>query len=178
MYTFSEYFSEFVKSYKSNTESKYFIDILESIQVNFDYVYFKEIINKNGIERVDDIKLESLDLLISYADFILEDNVITDAEIQDFTFLKRIFNIKEGDFKKYKNLEMNEILKKEFIRIYSDNFVDKKEELLNLNLQSLFNLSYDEFEEVKKDEIIKALIQGANPKDLDIAKLPKGFTFK
>jgi len=66
--------------------------------------------------------------------------------------------------------------KKEFIRIYSDNFVNQKEELLNLNPQSLFDLSYDKFEEIKEDEIIKSLIQGANPKDLDIAKLPKGFT--
>jgi len=40
-----------------------------------------------------------------------------------------------------KFLEMNEILKKEFIWIYSDNFVNQKEELLNLNLQSLFDLS-------------------------------------
>ena len=66
--------------------------------------------------------------------------------------------------------------KKEFIRIYSDNFVNQKEELLNLNPQSLFDLSYDKFEEIIEDEIIKSLIQGANPKDLDIAKLPKGFT--
>ncbi len=175
MYTFSEYFSKFVKSYKPKNESQYFLELLESIQINFDYNYFNEIVNRNGIGNINDIKLESLDLLISYADFILEDNVISDVEIQDFTFLKRIFKIKEGDFKKYKNLEMNEILKKEFIRIYSDNFVDKKEALLNLNLQSLFNLSYDEFEEIKKDEIIKSLIEGANPKDLDIAKLPKGF---
>ena len=176
MYIFSEYFSEFIKSYKPKTELPYFLEILKSIQINFDYNSFNKIVNHNGIDKITDIKTESLDFLISYADFILEDNVISDTEIQDFTFLKRIFKIKEGDFKKYKKLEMNEILKKEFIRIYSDNFVNQKEELLNLNLQSLFNLSYDEFEEIKEDEIIKSLIQGANPKDLDIAKLPKGFT--
>ncbi len=76
---------------------------------------------------------------------------------------------------KYKSFEVSEILKKEFIRIYSDNYVNDKEKLLNINLQALFNLGYDEFEELKKDEIIISLIQGANPKDLDITKLPKGF---
>lgn len=176
MYIFSEYFSEFIKFYKPKIESPYFLDILKSIQINFDYNSFNKILNQNRIDNITDIKIESLDFLISYADFILVDNVISDTEIQDFTFLKRIFKIKEEDFKKYKKLEMNEILKKEFIRIYSDNFVNQREELLNLNLQSLFNLSYDDFEEIKKDEIIKSLIQGANPKDLDIAKLPKGFT--
>lgn len=176
MYIFSEYFSEFIKFYKPKIESPYFLEILKSIQINFDYNSFNKILNQNRIDNITDIKIESLDFLISYADFILVDNVISDTEIQDFTFLKRIFKIKEEDFKKYKKLEMNEILKKEFIRIYSDNFVNQREELLNLNLQSLFNLSYDDFEEIKKDEIIKSLIQGANPKDLDIAKLPKGFT--
>ncbi|TGN27891.1 hypothetical protein [Empedobacter tilapiae] len=89
--------------------------------------------------------------------------------------MKKIFSIKEGDFMKYKSFEVSEILKKEFIRIYSDNYVNDKEKLLNINLQALFNLGYDEFEELKKDEIIISLIQGANPKDLDITKLPKGF---
>src|SRR5690606_13527875 len=101
--------------------------------------------------------------------------IISEDEMYDFTVLKRIFRIKEGDFLKFKNFEITEILKKEFIRIYSDNFVSKKEEMQNLNLQSLFDLSYDEFENIKRDEIILSLIQGANPKDLDIAKIPKGF---
>jgi len=38
-------------------------------------------------------------------------------------------------------------------------------------------LSYDEFEEIKKDEVINSLINGANPKDLDISKIPDGFNF-
>ena len=109
------HFSEFIKSYKPKTELPYFLEILKSIQINFNYNSFNKIVNHNGTDKITDIKIESLDFLISYADFILEDNVISDTEIQDFTFLKRIFKIKEGDFSKYKNLEMNEILKK---RIY------------------------------------------------------------
>lgn len=44
-----------------------------------------------------------------------------------------------------------------------------------LNLQGLFNLSYDQFEEIKKGEVIQSLLKGANPKDLSISKIPKGF---
>lgn len=173
MYTFSKYFSEFVETFILDNNSEYLNEILKSIQNNFEYDSFELILKQKGIRNIEDIKLESLDLLISYANFILKDDIISGVEIQDFTFLKRIFKIREGDFVKNKNFEINEVLKKEFIRIYSDNHISEKETLLQLNLQSLFDLSYDEFEHLKKDEIINSLLQGANPRDLDITKIPK-----
>lgn len=153
----------------------YFIEIIKVLQHDFDPAIFSSILTTNNILNVEDIKLEALDFLISYANFILKDNVITDEENHDFSFLKKIFKIKEGDFKEYKNFQINEILKNEFIKIYADNFVDQVEQTLNLNLQSLFDLSYDEFETIKKDEILIALSQGADPRDLDIAAIPKEF---
>ncbi len=174
MYTFSKYFSEFVETFILDNNSEYLNEILKSIQNNFEHDSFELILKQKGIRNIEDIKRESLDLLISYANFILKDDIISGVEIQDFTFLKRIFKIREGDFVKNKNFAINEVLKKEFIRIYSDNHISEKETLLQLNLQSLFDLSYDEFEHLKKDEIINSLLQGANPRDLDITKIPKG----
>lgn len=123
------------------------------------------------------LKLESMDFLLGYADFILEDRAITEEEAYDFAALKRMFRIQEGDFLQYRSFHVREILKKEFIRIYADRVVDTKEELLKVDLQGMFGLSYDEFEEMKKDEVIQALLSGANPAQLDITKLPKGFRF-
>ncbi|MGV0924714.1 hypothetical protein [Empedobacter tilapiae] len=171
MYNFSPSFTEFIELNKNEDQSEFFTKVINSFKQQFDYHLFKSIIKDN----IQDIQLEAIDWLISYANFILSDGIITEIELQDFTFLKKIFSIKEGDFMKYKSFEVSEILKKEFIRIYSDNYVNDKEKLLNINLQALFNLGYDEFEELKKDEIIISLIQGANPKNLDITKLPKGF---
>lgn len=121
------------------------------------------------------LKLESLDFLLGYAGYILEDGVITSGEAYDFAALKRVFSIQEGDFLQFRNFHVREVLKKEFIRIYSDRFVDDKEELLQVDLQGMFGLSYDQFEEIKQDEVIRALLNGANPADLDISKLPQGF---
>lgn len=126
-------------------------------------------------QDADRIKIESIDFMLGYAHYILEDSAITEMEAYDFSALKRVFRIKEGEFLQYRSFQVREILKKEFIRIYSDHFVDRKEELQKVNLQALFDLSYDQFEEMKKDEVINALLNGANPSDLDIAKLPKGF---
>ena len=159
----------------NEVENKIFAKVLESIQFTFDYDSFSSILTKLEINTIEDFKYDSLDLLIAFSNFILMDDEISESEIQDYTFLKKILKIKEGDFVKYKNFEINEILKREFLKIYADNFVDEKELILNVNLQSLFDLSYDDFEKIKKDEIMTSLILGADPKDLDITKLPKGY---
>lgn len=176
MYTFSPSFSRFIVQREADNDSKeYICEILKLLDDNFELNFLNSILKRYNIQKIEDIKLESLDLLISYVNFILRDNLISKNEIQDFSILKRVFRIKEGDFIKFKRFEVNEILKKEFMRIYSDNFIDENEQLLNLNLQSLFDLSYDEFEHIKKDEVIFSMRQGADPKDLDIARIPVEF---
>lgn len=177
MYKLSKSFSQFInqKEVRENSED-YLNEILKSLNDGFDLNKFNLILQRFGITKIEDIKFESINFLIDYANFILTDDIISEDELQDFSILKRIFRIKKGDFMELKNFEVQEILKKEFIRIYSDNFINQKQELLNLNLQSLFDLSYDEFEKIKSEEVIHALIQGADPKDLDIAKIPKGFS--
>src|SRR5690606_27768006 len=49
------------------------------------------------------LKLESLDFLLGYAGYILEDGVITSGEAYDFAALKRVFSIQEGDFLQFRN---------------------------------------------------------------------------
>ncbi|MCJ0742699.1 hypothetical protein [Pedobacter montanisoli] len=151
---------------KALTKPETELDDIESILLEY------------GIRNISDAKLDTLQYLISYANFILEDDSISENELYDFTVLKRIFRINEGDFIKYHFFEVREILKKQFLRIYEDDFVDKGERLESVNLQSFFDLSYDEFEGFKKEYVIASLINGADPKDLDISKLPKGFQFK
>jgi len=176
MVKLSTSFTNFISQEYVNVSSKdYFNEIINVIKNDFSLDSLNTKLEELGIKNIEEIKFDSLDFLISYADFILKDSIISENEFIDFSFLKKIFKIKEGDFIQHKKFEINEILKKEFIRIYSDSFVDKKEELLKLNLQDFFDLSYDQFEDFKKDEIIISLLKGANPKDLDITKIPKDF---
>lgn len=177
MFRFSPAFTKFTESIESSSYLKNFIkEFLKVLNSNFELSHFEHILKKYSIEKIEDVKLEILDLLISYANFILSDSIITEDEIQDFTILKKVFRIKEGDFMRFKKFEASEILKREIISIYSDHFVGDREQLMNLHLQSMFDLSYDEFEELKKEEIIFSLMQGANPQDLDITKIPREIT--
>lgn len=61
--------------------------------------------------------------------------------------------------------------------IYLDNTVDSLEALHNVELQQLFNLSYDQFDEFKNREIQRAIEQGADITSLDTAKIPKAISF-
>ncbi|MEJ5055821.1 hypothetical protein [Sphingobacterium sp. MYb382] len=177
MYTLSAHFSEYLNELKSKQGIAHYLqDIVDLLVVEGTVVQdIDKVLGRYAIQDFDTIKIESIDLLIDYANYILEDSVICDQEALDFEILKKVFRIREGEFLQHRSFQVNEILKKEFIRIYSDNFVDQKEELEKVNLQALFNLSYDQFEEIKQDEVIKALLHGANPEDLSIATIPKGF---
>lgn len=177
MYVLSAGFSSYIQKPQTREQTvSYLLDIVDLLYKEGTKIKdIDKVLVANGIQDFDHIKIESIDLLIAYADYILEDAVISEEEAYDFEALKRIFRIKEGEFLQHRNYEVQEILKKEFIRIYSDHFVDRKEELEKVNLQALFDLSYDQFEEIKKDEVINALLNGADPSDLDITKIPKGF---
>lgn len=89
--------------------------------------------------QLPSIRNETAKHLLEVAD------LISAPDAFDVQALKRIFRIREGEFLCYRVLDVWEILRKEFLRIYSDAFVDRKEELEKVNLQTLFDLSYDQF---------------------------------
>ena len=139
MYKFASSFADFIETQKSKLNNEIFSEILDSIKHEFNYNDFNNYLKEKEIYSIEQFKNEALNLLIAYSYYILEDSVISETEIRDFTFLKRIFRIRERDFIQNKNFEIKEILKMEFIRIYSDHFVDEQEQLLKINLQSLFD---------------------------------------
>jgi hypothetical protein len=132
--------------------------------------HVQTILTKYGI-TAESIKRELLDLLIAYANIILEDGIITDKERRNFGFLKLYFGIKEGDFYKYKLQDIQEILYQQFEKLYLDNNISKEEAEYSVDLQDMFGLSYDQFDKLKEDEIRKVLERGANILNLDTANI-------
>jgi hypothetical protein len=154
--------------------SDYIIDIAELIynsELNRENI--QKILDEHKIKKIDDIKEDLLDLLIVYINLILNDHIISTNEKYNVELLKKYFKIQEGDFYKYRYQEVEDILHRQFERIYLDNNVSKEEAIHHVDLQDLFNLGYDQFEEFKSNEIRRALDHGANILDLDTAKIPK-----
>jgi hypothetical protein len=134
----------------------------------------RENIQKNLAEygyTLQDIKNDLLDILISYTNIVLEDNIITENEKRNFAFLKLYFKIKESDFYKYKLYEIKTILHRQFEKLYFDNNISEEEALHSVNLQDMFDLSYNQFDEMKEEEIKRALENGANILNLDTANI-------
>ena len=177
MYKLSSNLNDFNKEQSSESANQKCIkDIIENcLNSNYDSVQIDKILTSYNIKDIALLKPYAMDYLLSYAYNILDDNIITDSEYYDFSFLKKIFRINEGEFMQHKNFAIREILQQQFLRLYSDNYISNDEAIQSVQLQGLFDLNYDEFEALKKDEIITALIEGANPEDLDISSLPKGF---
>lgn len=155
--SFSDYISEIIELIYNSNLSK------ESIE---------KIFQKYDIDKIEDIKEELLDVLILYINLALNDHIVSDNEKQNIKLLKSYFKIEEGDFYNDRYEEVEEILHRQFGRMYSDNTIDQKEALHNVGLQEIFDLSYDQFDEFKKPEVLDALERGANISELDTATNP------
>ena len=155
--------------------SDYINELTELIHTNeLDKLQLDRILNEHRIKQIEDIKEELLDLLLVYINLILNDNVITENESGNLKILKRIFKIREGDFYSHRYDEVQEVLHRQFERMYSDNKIDTEEALLKVGLQELFDLSYDQFADLANEEVKAALYRGANLNDMDtVFKLPE-----
>ena len=108
------------------------------------------------------------DLVFDYLNRVLEDSVIEEDEYNNAALLKKIFRRREGDFYKFRFDEIKQIILKQLFRIYADNRVDEFEAVHKVQLQGLFDLSYDQMNDFSVEEAKTAIEKGADISDLDI----------
>ena len=120
------------------------------------------------IKRITDLKDQLVNVMFDYIDLCLEDDVLTQSEMQDFQTLQRFFRIQEGDFIRcHKEREIKKVLIEQLQKIQSDKVVDKAEALMKNDLQAMFGLSYDQFLTIENEVSKESIKNGANPLDLD-----------
>ena len=112
----------------------------------------KRVLDKYGISNLNELKNEFLDFIINYIEIVLDDHVVSEKESKNVILLKTCFNIKEGDFYKFRYGKVSELLHRQFERIYSDGVVTNEEEIHKFEIQDLFDLSYDQFLKFKKND--------------------------
>ena len=116
---------------------------------------FDEVCSKYGLKHSIDLKEELLDLVLFYIRSCLTDHPLTADEISNVHRLKLIFHIREGNLHSSRGEEINEILVAEIAKILSDKSVDPAEALRLVDLQRVFDLSYDQFLQLVREPIDK-----------------------
>lgn len=157
-----------------DTFSEYILDIAELIYNNsISKDTISVVLKRHQINRIEDIKEELLDLLIVYINLILNDHTITENEKNNVRLLKIYFKIREGDFYNYRYVEVEDILHRQFERLYLDNKISTQESIHNVELQQIFDLGYDQFDKFKENEVRRAIESGVDISELDTARIPK-----
>ncbi len=85
--------------------------------------------------------------------------------------LKLLFRIEEGDFYIFKRKEVGELLASEMGRILDDRSVNKVEALHKVDLQRAFDLSYDQYLELTKEQMDRIVDEIAEERGDTIGKL-------
>lgn len=110
-----------------------------------------KVLADKGIRRITDIKEKTLDVLLDYADIILEDNSLSQQELTNLKMLKLFFRIEEGDFQKNNKFPRVEaIIVLQLEKLYADNILEYEEELHQSELQGVFGLGHDEYMKIVK----------------------------
>lgn len=108
-----------------------------------------KVLADKGIRRITDIKEKTLDVLLDYADIILEDDILTSDELRNLKMLKLFFRIEEGDFQKNnKFARVESIIVRQLEKLYADNKLDEQEAMHQSDLQGVFGLGYDEYAKI------------------------------
>ncbi len=118
--------------------------------------------------KIDDLKNESLSVIIDFAQLCLRDDYLSEEEMQNIGLLKLFLHVKEGDFVGYgRKDDIQRILSLQLEKMYKDNKINKEEAISKTKLQEVFGLSYDEFLDIVNVFAKESLANGANPLDLD-----------
>jgi hypothetical protein len=113
-------------------------------------------------------KIDFLNITLEYIKIILENNAINEEALENVRFFKLLFRINSSDFYLHKKFEIEQIIKYQLAKFYSDNKISPQEAFLKTEIQELFDLSFDQMNEYAKDEAITLFKRGINPLDLDV----------
>ena len=126
-------------------------------------VLLKNTLQQYGV-KVQDLHDEAIVMLFAVVDIILDDNVLTKDEMDMLRLLKMFLKIKEGDIARSgREQDIARVLSRQLERMYSDGLVDGGEDLMKVDLQELFDLSYDQFLKYDTDASKNALVNRPVP---------------
>ncbi len=128
-----------------------------------------EVLSEYDITEIEKFKDTSIALLLFYLKVVLRDNLISQEELNNVKFIKRLFGIREGDMLANDEVsnEVASIIKLQMELIYVDDEISKDEAIYKVNLQDLFGLNYDEFLKLTNQAALASMDRGSGWSEID-----------
>lgn len=100
---------------------------------------------------------EMVDLLLHFLSSCLEDGKITAREIEAQRMLRRLLNIRDGDLYNERKDAVRRLIERQIDWMESDFQISHSEELYLVDLQRIFDLSYDQLLELAQPHVAEVL---------------------
>jgi len=118
---------------------------------------FSEIISRHGVSRELWFRKQRLDLVMEYITVLLNNGPIQTVELASIADLKKCLGIAEGEFISLRPAEVATVLVGQLVQILEDDWIDESEDLYQLGLQTVFDLSYDQYLQLTRAEFERAM---------------------
>lgn len=121
-------------------------------QGTLDGMAFTEIIKRHGVSRELWFRKQRLDLVLGYVSHLLDASRLIKDDLATLAELKNCLGIAEGEFISLRPAEVASILVVQLNQILVDDYIDPGEDLYQLELQTVFDLSYDQYLQLTRAE--------------------------
>jgi hypothetical protein len=105
----------------------------------------RELFRQRGVRR-DETQLKAeLDILLAYVRTVLQHGPLSPDDRANIAQLKTILQIREGAFYLHRAAEVSALLQDQMEVTLADDMIDDAEDLQQVALQEIFDLSYDDY---------------------------------
>jgi hypothetical protein len=122
----------------------------------YDRDALESLLERHGVGREPWFRKQLLDLVLGYVREALDNAPLTNEDVLEIQSLKRFLDLREGEFVIHRPAEVSAILQGQLEAILEDGKIDSSEDLYQVRLQTLFDLSYDEYLTLARPAIERA----------------------
>jgi len=106
---------------------------------------FRSLTDEFEVGRDEWFRKNVLDLVLGFIEHVLNGGSPAHPDIQAIEELKAFVDIREGEFIQQRPVEISAILTQHLEAILDDLTIDSREDLQQVELQSVFDVSYDQY---------------------------------
>jgi hypothetical protein len=114
---------------------------------------FNDLVSEEGFSNSEQLRELLLDQILYYANACVQDHELSEDEKKNLWILTTVFQIKDGDFLKFRKKHVQIIFETQIKQMIQDRSVSDADEILLSDLQRVFGLGYDDYVSLVKPTV-------------------------